>query len=81
MENPHTELQNVLLERILKNIDKCHEAMVEINHNLEMVHEANEGIPIAADLTTRYRKNVAYNLEATGLLPSAEIEKRTSGDS
>jgi len=31
---------------------------------------------IAADLALRYKKNIAYNLEATGLLPSAEIEKR-----
>ncbi|KZV83685.1 hypothetical protein EXIGLDRAFT_777290 [Exidia glandulosa HHB12029] len=80
MENPHTERQAVLLERMLKNLDKCHEAIFELNRCVDSVCNANAEIAVAADLAQRYRKNVAYNLEATGLVPSSDIEKRTSGD-
>ncbi|KAG6857336.1 hypothetical protein H0H87_005639 [Tephrocybe sp. NHM501043] len=50
MENPHAERQAILLERILKNTE---------------ILRANAYIKTAADLATKYRKNVQYNLEAT----------------
>lgn len=31
MENPHEERQAILLERIIKNVDKCNEAVGELN--------------------------------------------------
>ncbi|GBE80317.1 DASH complex subunit dad4 [Sparassis crispa] len=65
MENPHAERQNVLLQRIIKNADKCTETIVELNHCLEEITRANAHVQIAADLFTKYRKNVQYNLEAT----------------
>ncbi|GJE90079.1 DASH complex subunit Dad4 [Phanerochaete sordida] len=65
MENPHAERQNVLLQRIIKNADKCTETVVELNHCLEEIVRANEHVRIAAELVTKYRKNVQYNLEAT----------------
>lgn len=80
MENPHTERQAVLLERVLKNLENCHEAISELNRCIDDVCSANAEISVAADLAQRYRKNVAYNLEATSLKPSPELEKRTSGD-
>ncbi|KAK0486939.1 hypothetical protein EDD18DRAFT_1192480 [Armillaria luteobubalina] len=81
MENPHAEQQAVLLERILKNSSKCTETISELNRCLEVrqpivassrahtspqqILRANASVKIAADLTTKYRKNVQYNLEAT----------------
>ncbi|KAH9949072.1 DASH complex subunit Dad4, partial [Amylocystis lapponica] len=65
MENPHAERQNVLLQRIIKNADKCTETMVELNHCLEEIIRANAHVTTAADLVTKYRKNVQYNLDAT----------------
>ncbi|EPT01983.1 DASH complex subunit Dad4 [Fomitopsis schrenkii] len=65
MENPHAERQNVLLQRIIKNADKCTETVMELNHCLEEIIRANAHVKIAADLATKYRKNVQYNLEAT----------------
>ncbi|KAG6837542.1 hypothetical protein H0H93_007723 [Arthromyces matolae] len=50
MENPHAERQAILLERIVKNTE---------------ILRANAYIKTAADLATKYRKNVQYNLEAT----------------
>ncbi|KAJ2931695.1 hypothetical protein H1R20_g5468, partial [Candolleomyces eurysporus] len=65
MENPHAERQAVLLERILKNASKCTEMILELNHCMEEVLRANSSVKIAAELSTKYRKNVQYNLEAT----------------
>ncbi|PCH35872.1 hypothetical protein WOLCODRAFT_126393 [Wolfiporia cocos MD-104 SS10] len=65
MDNPHAERQNVLLQRIIKSADKCTETFVELNHCLEEIVRANAHVKTAADLVTKYRKNVQYNLEAT----------------
>ncbi|KAJ6624559.1 DASH complex subunit Dad4, partial [Mycena sp. CBHHK59/15] len=65
MENPHAERQAVLLERILKNASKCTETILELNHCMEEILRANSQVKIAADLATKYQRNVQYNLEAT----------------
>ncbi|KAI0684499.1 DASH complex subunit Dad4-domain-containing protein [Cytidiella melzeri] len=78
MENPHAERQNVLLQRIIKNTDKFTEMMGELNHCLEEIVRANDQVKIAADLVTKYRKNVQYNLEAT--LASAASDEGASDE-
>ncbi|KAG6855094.1 hypothetical protein C0991_006023 [Blastosporella zonata] len=65
MENPHAERQAILLERILKNTSKCTEMLLELNLCMEEILRANAYVKTAADLATKYRKNVQYNLEAT----------------
>ncbi|KAJ7510156.1 DASH complex subunit Dad4 [Mycena galericulata] len=65
MENPHAERQAVLLERILKNTSKCTETILELNRCMEGILRENSQVKIAADLATKYRRNVQYNLEAT----------------
>ncbi|EIW85037.1 hypothetical protein CONPUDRAFT_47380 [Coniophora puteana RWD-64-598 SS2] len=65
MENPHAERQAVLLERIVKNASVCTEMMMEMNSCVEEILRANASVKIAAELSTKYRKNVQYNLEAT----------------
>jgi DASH complex subunit DAD4 len=39
--------------------------ILELNHCLEEILRANSGVKTAADLATKYRKNVQYNLEAS----------------
>ncbi|KAI0032705.1 hypothetical protein K488DRAFT_49300 [Vararia minispora EC-137] len=65
MENPHAERQAVLLQRIVRSADKCTELMLELNHCVEEILRANAEVKTAADLASKYRKNVLYNLEAT----------------
>ncbi|KAH8830855.1 DASH complex subunit Dad4 [Flagelloscypha sp. PMI_526] len=65
MDNPHAERQNVLLDRILKNTSKCTESILELNHCLEELLQANAAVKTASDLSIKYRKNVQYNLAAT----------------
>ena len=36
MENPHAERQNVLIQRIIKNADKCTETILELNRCLDV---------------------------------------------
>jgi DASH complex subunit DAD4 len=76
MENPHAERQAVLLERILKNTSKCTETILELNKCLEEIIQANAYLQTAADLSTRYRKNVQYNLAAA---KDREVMKAGSG--
>ncbi|KAF8595184.1 DASH complex, subunit Dad4 [Ceratobasidium sp. AG-I] len=66
MENPHEERQAILLARIIKNADKLHEAIIEMNKSVAEINTANEDIVIASELFANYRRNVAYNLAATG---------------
>ncbi|KAI0318844.1 DASH complex subunit Dad4 [Amylostereum chailletii] len=77
MENPHAERQAVLLERIVKNAEKCTELVLELNHCLEEVLRANQNVNIAAELVTRYRKNVQFNLAAMGAGDGARAEAST----
>lgn len=66
----------------------CTETIVELNHCLEVRHppspsapahsppqdliRANAHVKTAADLVTKYRKNVQYNLDATRGPPAAQ---------
>ncbi|KAF8631592.1 hypothetical protein AX15_002340 [Amanita polypyramis BW_CC] len=74
MENPHAERQAVLLERILKTTSKCTEMMIELNQSIDEIIRADAYVRTAADLSTKYRKNVQYNFEATKRLRGALAE-------
>ncbi|KAL7424701.1 hypothetical protein Q5752_000385 [Cryptotrichosporon argae] len=69
MENPHEAEQAVLLERIIKNVDKCNEAVLEMNHCLKEFLDSSAGNTVAAQLFANYSRNVTYNLEAAGNMP------------
>jgi len=68
MENPHAEKQAILLERIIKNVEKCNELIAELNKCVQQISDANEEVNQSAELAMRYRKNVQYNLGAMDLL-------------
>ncbi|KAF8271323.1 hypothetical protein EI94DRAFT_1568889 [Lactarius quietus] len=65
MNNPHAERQAVLLERITKNAEKCTELILELNHCVEEIIQANAYVKLAALLATKYSRNAQYNLEVT----------------
>lgn len=55
--------------------------ILELNHCLEEILRANSGVKTAADLATKYRKNVQYNLEATiGAVAASEGGKLEGGN-
>jgi len=64
MENPHDERQAILLERVVKSTDKCTELILEVNKSIEEIIRYNTSVRVAAELATKYRKNVQYNLAA-----------------
>jgi DASH complex subunit DAD4 len=43
--------------------DKTTELVVELNQALEQIIRANQSVRVATQLTTKYRKNVEYNLK------------------
>lgn len=53
--------------------------ILELNHCLEEILRANNGVKTAADLATKYRKNVHYNLEATVGVVSGKPESDGDG--
>lgn len=60
---------------------KCTEMILELNHCLEEILRANSGVKTAADLSTKYRKNVQYNLEATvGAVAALDKSENQKGD-
>ncbi|WWC86296.1 uncharacterized protein L201_001169 [Kwoniella dendrophila CBS 6074] len=69
MENPHEAEQAVLLERIIKNVDKCNEAVMEMNHCIKEILESSSDVHIAAQLFANYSRNVKYNLEQVAQMP------------
>ncbi|KZS98491.1 hypothetical protein SISNIDRAFT_448740 [Sistotremastrum niveocremeum HHB9708] len=72
MENPHAERQAIILGRIVKNVEKCTEMIQELNHCTKELVQANVRVAQAAELATKYRKNVLYNLEASGLVSNVK---------
>ncbi|KAG8918845.1 hypothetical protein FRC02_002084 [Tulasnella sp. 418] len=73
MENPHEQKQVVYLERIIKNADKCLEALRELNLCIEAITAANADVEVASELFHNYRRNVEWNLKTTGSLTSGPI--------
>ncbi|WWC66308.1 uncharacterized protein I206_100209 [Kwoniella pini CBS 10737] len=69
MENPHEAEQAVLLERIIKNVDKCNEAIMEMNHCIKEFLDSSANVHVAAQLFANYSRNVSYNLEAVKKMP------------
>ncbi|KAK8865967.1 hypothetical protein IAR55_001116 [Kwoniella newhampshirensis] len=69
MENPHEAEQAVLLERIIKNVDKCNEAIMEMNHCIKEFLDSASSVHTSAELLSNYSRNVTYNLKAVNSMP------------
>ncbi|OCF30383.1 hypothetical protein I317_04392 [Kwoniella heveanensis CBS 569] len=66
MENPHEAEQAVLLERIIKNVDKCNEAIMEMNHCIREILENSTDVELASKLFVKYSQNVSFNNQVIG---------------
>ncbi|CED83273.1 DASH complex subunit Dad4 [Phaffia rhodozyma] len=62
--NPYLEKQTILLSRLVKTLDRCNEAVVDLNGHIQDVvsNPDSETVIITAKLFEKYERNVAYNL-------------------
>ncbi|KAL3420149.1 DASH complex subunit dad4 [Phlyctema vagabunda] len=66
MESPHEHQQNLLLSRIITNVEKLNEAIVIMNKSLQEVNINNMNVELVASMFKNYQSNVLFHLEATG---------------
>ncbi|EPE10196.1 dash complex subunit dad4 [Ophiostoma piceae UAMH 11346] len=71
MESPHEHQQNLLLSRIITNVEKLNEAVMVMNKSLQ-----NMDVELVAQMFKNYRSNVLFHLEATDKL--SEPHTRTA---
>ncbi|KAI0103139.1 DASH complex subunit Dad4 [Nemania sp. FL0031] len=65
MESPHEHQQNLLLSRIITNVEKLNEAIVVMNKSLQQINVQNMNIELVAQMFKNYQSNVLFHLEAT----------------
>ncbi|KAI1446810.1 DASH complex subunit Dad4 [Annulohypoxylon stygium] len=64
-ESPHEHQQNLLLSRIITNVEKLNEAIVVMNKSLQEINIQNMNIELVAQMFKNYQSNVLFHLEAT----------------
>ncbi|KAK0718275.1 DASH complex subunit Dad4 [Lasiosphaeria miniovina] len=62
---PHEHQQNLLLSRIITNVEKLNEAIVVMNKALQDINIQNMNIELVAQMFKNYQSNVLFHLEAT----------------
>ncbi|KAL4804085.1 DASH complex subunit Dad4 [Aspergillus unguis] len=65
MENPHEQQQALLLSRIINNVEKLNEAVMEMNRRLQAVNIQTMDVELVAQMFKNYQSNVLFHLEAT----------------
>ncbi|KAK9451555.1 DASH complex subunit Dad4 [Limtongia smithiae] len=68
MENPHEQVQNALLSRIITNVEKLNEAIIVLNRVLQDVNRENMNVELLSQMWENYQRNVLFNLESTDSL-------------
>lgn len=68
MESPHEHQQNLLLGRIITNVEKLNEAVMVLNKNLQEINIQNMNVELVAQMFKNYQSNVLFHLEATDSL-------------
>ncbi|KAG9532271.1 hypothetical protein KCU77_g9090, partial [Aureobasidium melanogenum] len=71
MESPHEHQQNVLLSRIITNVEKLNEAVMMLNKSLQEININNMDVELVAQMFKNYQSNVLFHLEATDNLREA----------
>ncbi|KAK1999366.1 hypothetical protein LX36DRAFT_710198 [Colletotrichum falcatum] len=64
-ESPHEHQQNLLLSRIITNVEKLNEAVVVMNKALQEINIQNMNVELVAQMFKNYQSNVLFHLEAT----------------
>ncbi|KAI4745482.1 hypothetical protein E4T50_04165 [Aureobasidium sp. EXF-12298] len=74
-ESPHEHQQNVLLSRIITNVEKLNEAVMMLNKSLQNTEQEininNMDVELVAQMFKNYQSNVLFHLEATDNLREA----------
>ncbi|KAK6067795.1 hypothetical protein SCUP234_08876 [Seiridium cupressi] len=65
MESPHEHQQNLLLSRIITNVEKLNESVMVMNKQLQDINVQNMNIELVAQMFKNYQSNVLFHLEAT----------------
>ncbi|KAL3304269.1 DASH complex subunit Dad4 [Colletotrichum asianum] len=65
MESPHEHQQNLLLSRIITNVEKLNEAVMVMNKSLQEINIQNMNVELVAQMFKNYQSNVLFHLEAT----------------
>ncbi|KAL2358603.1 putative DASH complex subunit Dad4 [Cryomyces antarcticus] len=68
MESPHEHQQNVLLSRIVTNVEKLNEAIMVLNKSLQEINVQNMNVELVAQMFKNYQSSVLFHLEETGNL-------------
>ncbi|KEY74862.1 hypothetical protein S7711_10069 [Stachybotrys chartarum IBT 7711] len=69
-ESPHEHQQNLLLSRIITNVEKLNEAVTVMNKSLQDINIQNMNVELVAQMFKNYQSNVLFHLEATDNLKS-----------
>ncbi|KAK7927075.1 DASH complex subunit Dad4 [Apiospora marii] len=64
-ESPHEHQQNLLLSRVITNVEKLNEAVMVMNKSLQDINVQNMNIELVAQMFKNYQSNVLFHLEAT----------------
>ncbi|EHK43367.1 hypothetical protein TRIATDRAFT_320648 [Trichoderma atroviride IMI 206040] len=64
-ESPHEHQQNLLISRIITNVEKLNEAVVVMNKSLQEINVQNMNVELVAQMFKNYQSNVLFHLEAT----------------
>ncbi|CAF3474637.1 unnamed protein product, partial [Fusarium graminearum] len=64
-ESPHEHQQNLLLSRIITNVEKLNEAVMVMNKSLQDINIQNMNVELVAQMFKNYQSNVLFHLEAT----------------
>ncbi|QBZ58868.1 hypothetical protein PoMZ_03826 [Pyricularia oryzae] len=67
MESPHEHQQNLLLSRIITNVEKLNEAIVVMNKSLQEINIQNMNVELVAQMFKNYQSNVLFHLEGQSL--------------
>ncbi|CBF86955.1 DASH complex subunit DAD4 [Aspergillus nidulans FGSC A4] len=63
MENPHEQQQALLLSRIIENVQKLNEAVMEMNQRLQAANIQTMDVELVAQMFKNYQSNVLFHLE------------------
>ncbi|KAI1908489.1 DASH complex subunit dad4 [Ophidiomyces ophidiicola] len=69
MESPHEQQQNLLLSRIVTNVEKLNEAVMMLNKSLQDVNVQNMNVELVAQMFKNYQSNVLFHLEGEHTIP------------
>ncbi|KAJ0289725.1 hypothetical protein COL922a_000612 [Colletotrichum nupharicola] len=62
-ESPHEHQQNLLLSRIITNVEKLNEAVMVMNKSLQEINIQNMNVELVAQMFKNYQSNVLFHLE------------------